>query len=110
MSGQHGVVAVRVAVGDPEPKPEKSFKNQRMEELSVQFWRKQKSATLRVAVPSSFLLITREIRLKHFFLQCVSRQNGQGGVSAQNPVGEVNLFEPERSTSPAVTHLANMRL
>ena len=54
-----------------------------------------------------------------------SQQNGRGGVSVQNPVVEVSFvfvfvflefflevsrFEPERLTSLAVAHLANMRL
>ena len=39
-----------------------------------------------------------------------SQQNGQVGVSAQNRVEEGSLFEPEKLTSLAVAHLANMRL
>ena len=65
--GQPGVFAVQLVVVEPEPKPGKSFNNQRMEELSVRLWKKQQSAILRVVVTSSFLLIRREFKLKHYF-------------------------------------------
>ena len=106
--GQPGAFAVQPVVVEPEPKPGKSFNNQRMEELLVRLWKKQQSAILQVVVTSSFFLIT--IRLKHFLFQCVSQQNGQCGVSAQNPVGEASRFEPEKLTSLAAAHAANMRL
>ena len=47
---------------------------------------------------------------KRIFQFVISQQSGRGGVSAQNPVGEVSLFEPDKLMSLAVEQLANMRL
>ena len=59
--GRHGPTAVRPAEVEPRPEVEELFKRQRMEELSVQLWRKRNLATLtNVKVQS-----TAKLRIGH---------------------------------------------